>query len=539
MANVGSNFFKAYLASELTEGGSETEFFLDRITTLTGETITTSLFSTFGRGTITIAPTVADSIECASFTGVDANAVSLTGGVRGLSALSDSVVAANKKYHPVGTQVIIAFGIHNLNDLTTYIANLVTGSIGTATDLVGGSTKLTEGLGVLPRATAALVSEQTTPNMTLKVNPFAIAVLDTIVSYTGGNTSTFTAPVSNPRIDLIVYRTGSSDIAVRTGTEGVSPTEPTPTSGDIVLASVYHRVGETTLRERDISPNTQGYIKRWYRPDVYRTDLATQTYVGTKIKFGGTGADGALAITSGTTTIDLGGAQVFVKNYTSISITGTGALAFTNPHANGTTVILKSQGDVTITSSASAAIDVSSLGSAGVTLRGGTSGRGGGALYVECAGSLNFASPAVIKANGGDATQSTQQNGKNAGGGPGAVLMLYNTLTANTGTIQTNSGTDSAQQSSNFSALSNGTNGNISIGMTNSAYAGLGGGNSGSTGLYLPSTIFVFSLYSKTIYIIPGSSGGTGGLQSGPSYLDGGKGQGMGTSLVTLNTEFA
>src|SRR4029077_12940877 len=85
------------------------------------------------------------------------------------------------------------------------------------------------------------------------------------------------------------------------------------------------------------------------------------------IKFGGTGTDGALAATSGVTTIDLGNAAYFVKNYLSISITGTASLAFINPGANGTIVVLKSQGAVTLTSLTAPMIDCSSLGSAGGT----------------------------------------------------------------------------------------------------------------------------------------------------------------------------
>lgn len=89
--------------------------------------------------------------------------------------------------------------------------------------------------------------------------------------------------------------------------------------------------------------------------------------VGDYIKFGGDGSDGVLDISSGTTTIALGGARVVTKNYTYISITGTGALAFSGAHANGTFIILKSQGPVVLTSTASAAIDVSSLGASGGT----------------------------------------------------------------------------------------------------------------------------------------------------------------------------
>ena len=91
-----------------------------------------------------------------------------------------------------------------------------------------------------------------------------------------------------------------------------------------------------------------------------------------KTSFGGNGSDGALTISSGTTNIDLGGAQVVVRNYTSISITGTGALTFSNPHVNGTIIKLKCQGNVTITSSASPAINVTGMGGEGGTTVQGT-----------------------------------------------------------------------------------------------------------------------------------------------------------------------
>jgi len=84
-----------------------------------------------------------------------------------------------------------------------------------------------------------------------------------------------------------------------------------------------------------------------------------------EIKFGGDGSDGALAISSGTTTIDCDGAQLVVLQYTSVSITGTGKLAFSNKHANGTIVIIKSQGNVTLTSSTIPNIDCSGMGASG------------------------------------------------------------------------------------------------------------------------------------------------------------------------------
>ena len=81
--------------------------------------------------------------------------------------------------------------------------------------------------------------------------------------------------------------------------------------------------------------------------------------------FGGDGSDGALSITSGTTTISIASAISLLKNYTTISITGTGVLAFSNPHANGSIVLLKSTLGTTLTSSATPMIDCSGLGANG------------------------------------------------------------------------------------------------------------------------------------------------------------------------------
>lgn len=144
--------------------------------------------------------------------------------------------------------------------------------------------------------------------------------------------------------------------------------------------------------------------------DILANQIVTVVYDGTNMqlkssisgtvyaRFGGTGADGDLSISSGTTTLDLGGAKFFIKNYSSISITSTGKLTFSNPHASGTIIIIKSQGNVTITST-QPGIDASGMGGAGGTA--GTGAGGAGGAGTNGTGILDSAAHA---GNGGDGT---------------------------------------------------------------------------------------------------------------------------------------
>lgn len=262
-------------------------------------------------------------------------------------------------------------------------------------------------------------------------------------------------------------------------------------------------------------------------------------------KFGGTGADGALNIASGTTNLDLASAQVTVKNYTSFNVASGATWGFTNAPTTGAIVIVKTTGDVTIEGTIDGDGDGAAGGTAGVggatafangtaggdgnqatncfldasnhygggggggTGDGGgasggaggtagaaiagkliyvtqhrkiiilvpgssgggggggeagnginfgaggagqTGGRGGIALYIECGGALNFAASGVINARGaagvaggngansGAASGGGGGGGASGGGGGGMVYILYNSLTANAGTINVNGG---------------------------------------------------------------------------------------------------
>lgn len=255
--------------------------------------------------------------------------------------------------------------------------------------------------------------------------------------------------------------------------------------------------------------------------------------------FGGTGADGALNITTGNTAVSAGNQRTLVKNYTSISISAGASLSFSNPAPAGTLIVLKSQGACTI----SGEIDVRLMGAAGGAtsadgseanfiiddagthggnagatsigggniaagtilllddlyasssyhlesgnLRllpgsggagggqtgaggaGGAGGRGGGALILECNGALNFASGGSIVANGSNGSDgAVANNGGGGGGGGGAggsVIVLYNALTANSGSVTVAGG--------------NGGNGGNGSGAGNTG----GGGASGAGGLF-------------------------------------------------------
>jgi hypothetical protein len=100
--------------------------------------------------------------------------------------------------------------------------------------------------------------------------------------------------------------------------------------------------------------------------------------------YGGSGADGALSISSGTTNLDAAGARVLVKNYTSVSITGTATLSVSNPHDDGTILIIKTTGNFTCTSSGG--IDLSSKGSIGGASDGADANEPTSFFLIETAG---------------------------------------------------------------------------------------------------------------------------------------------------------
>ena len=355
------------------------------------------------------------------------------------------------------------------------------------------------------------------------------------------------------------------------------------------------------------------------------TTLTVNGYAITgKGNFGGNGADGALTITSGTTTVSAASAALFFKNYTSISITGTGVLAFSNPHANGTFGIIKSKGAVTITSSATPAFDGTGMGAAGVATNtanaagsngsdhpdildtsnhygaggghyvdgvsagvggaagaavdttaitnlafpytlattylyrqkvhlqcgsgggsgagdgggdeGGLGGRGAGGFLIECGGAWNFTTTngisvaGIAGGNSVNGDSGTSGNGGGGGGGGGHFVALYNSLTANTGTISISGGNGGTGSNSLSGSNYGNAGGGGGAGVVS---AGGAGGNGGA-----PNNNGVDGSAGS------GASGGTGGAKgtsdgSSSGGGGGGGGGGMGTSLVAENLYYA
>ncbi|MES2225001.1 MAG: hypothetical protein V4478_03365 [Patescibacteria group bacterium] len=304
----------------------------------------------------------------------------------------------------------------------------------------------------------------------------------------------------------------------------------------------------------------------------------TQSYLtsGALTRFGGTGADGALNVTSGTTTINLGGSATVIKNYTSINVSAGATLAFSNPHANGTIIELKSQGAVTIAGT----VDASGMGAASTntgtgvldgTATGGQSatsiangaagvafstlsknlytkssiqyirksvilyagsgggngaqsssggtpsgtpgvgGFGGGAVYVECAGSLTFTG--TINVSGKNGSAGAGQGSAGGGGSAGSLVILANTISTNSGTVTALGGDGGANAG----------------GAGNPSFAGGSGGGAGgyngAGGL-------------NDVSINPGSGGAGRGYNNSSSSAFSGGGNDTTAGYIGLNTDF-
>lgn len=208
----------------------------------------------------------------------------------------------------------------------------------------------------------------------------------------------------------------------------------------------------------------------------------------------GDGSDGALTVASGTTTIDLAGENIVVKEYTSISIAVGATLDFSNPAADGTIVLFRVIGDVDIHGT----VDMRNLGATGgaaVTQTGGGTQNGnagtsaynslgstsrGGAGNSATIGSGSFGVTAsgggsgASKVNNGAASADVNQSGANSAGGIAGAMpaAAYSAFSALGFMFMAGAG-----------AASGGAACRVAAGSTPEAISGAGGRGAGSLGI--------------------------------------------------------
>jgi hypothetical protein len=242
-------------------------------------------------------------------------------------------------------------------------------------------------------------------------------------------------------------------------------------------------------------------------------------------QFAGNGSDGSLTCTSGTTYIDLLGATTTVKQYSDISITGTCAIGFINAATNGvattgSAVIFKVKNDATITSSATRAIDLRSLGA-----------------YAGSGGGINATGTIAYK---GDSWLSTPWHGMP--GGPGLTAGSGLGAEAATTTPFSNS---SSNASGIFKYVWGAGGGGGGGGCANGGSGGLGGdgGHGGGAfklqvggALNFTGTIDASGIAGTNGSASSGTGGGSGGTGGGGGGGGGGGSIHIEYNVLTANT---
>lgn len=108
-----------------------------------------------------------------------------------------------------------------------------------------------------------LALAQDTPDLTLKVLAGQVYFGGTLVEFSQANTSSFSVPVSDDRIDILSLSSAGS-LVITEGTEDASPTVPSVPAGNIPIAQVYMRAGATSVQQDDDATN--GYVQKDLRP---------------------------------------------------------------------------------------------------------------------------------------------------------------------------------------------------------------------------------------------------------------------------------
>lgn len=479
------------------------------------------------KGFMTLEPGNSNQEEQISFTGVTQNAggtATLTGVKTVLFVSPYTETSGLAKAHPGGASAIIS----NTAGFYGRIATKDNDETVTGTWTFSASPLAPEPTTDSQVATKKYVSDTVT------------GAVGTATEVTYGTTKLSVAPAA-PGVPIAV---GSNDGRVPSQGENdaLAGTSGTPSSTNKYVTN--DDTSATSSAAKLVRADGSGKIDVGYIPNSL-------------FKFGGTGADGALAITTGTTTINCANAAVVVKNYTSISITGDGKLAFSNPNTNGTLIVLKSQGNVTLTSTNNPLIDLTGMGGAGGVAAGstgsgtsGNNGGGGGGMATAGVAGTGTGHTGPVAGDNGDsfywiANVGGGGGGNNSGGGAGgtspglsaSVAQFVETFVlagGGGGSGETNSDGGGASGGAGGGALYVECRGNLNFTGTINASGGAGGtaggsqgdgggGGGGSVVMIYDGTL---TANSGTITVTGGA--GNGGVGTG----------GNGTSAVIKNTEY-
>ncbi len=315
-------------------------------------------------------------------------------------------------------------------------------------------------------------------------------------------------------------------------------------------------------------------LKSWNTGDQANASDVNGNFILTD--YFGDGSDGALNVTSGTTTLSFASASYLEKNYSSVNVSVGATLAFSNPHANGSVAVIRTYGACTIAGT----LNLSAMGAAGgaggvdgsnpaqgrtgnngnngndscqptATSLAGNFGKGGNAnaddlggtggaqvaamgtgfyqyffkignrLRSGLAGAGGGGGGAGGNTNGNYGSNTTMGDGGNGGAGGGGLILLVGGNCTLSGTLNLSGVTGS-----------NGTNGT----STDVGGGGGGGGGAGGRGV----VIYRGTLSDTSTKTVSGGGAGTGGsnYNSGTwqtSGIGGGGGSG-GASVINNST---
>lgn len=389
------------------------------------------------------------------------------------------------------------------------------------------------------------IANITNPNPTDKLNSPSHSSIETAQNTNISQIQTFVGTLSSA-VGTLVYdiRSSNSDGGGHIQSANKGGTGQTSyAKGDMLVAQ-----SQSVLSK--LAVGVDGYI--------LTADSSQQTGVKWSSPGGGgvgyfnpsDGSDGALTLTS-PSIVNLSSVRYYEKNYTTINITDAGALSFVSPRNEGTVVILKASGNVTITSSVAAAIDVSELGSLGGASV--TSSNGNAGTTQTTFGLTEIVSSTVLMVGARGDAPGAEFNANGGVGRAGGASILFrfftptdNALGGATGTgiyyPLTGSGGGSGAAGSNATAnalagaggrgggalvliaggaLNLGTNvtikanggsglsGNTPSQLSLDSAGGPGGGGGGSGGLVM---VYYNSLTANNATIqVNGGNGGSGG----------------------------